>query len=60
MAGKRKKGAWMEAVGQVLRQYIGGEELNLEGEGLETMIARLAKCVYSLHSTRSPLTYCPS
>ena len=50
----------MEAVGQVLRQYIGGEELNLEGEGLETMIARLAKCVYSLHSTRSPLTYCPS
>lgn len=37
----------MEAVGQVLRQFIGGEELNLEGEGLETMIARLAKCVLS-------------
>ena len=42
-AMRRKKAPWREAVVKVLKLSSAGEELNLEAEGVEKMIARLAQ-----------------
>lgn len=44
-APRRRKAPWREAVVKVLKQASTGEELNLEAEGVEKIIARLAQCV---------------
>lgn len=42
-AVRRRKAPWRESVVKVLKLSSAGEELNLETEGVEKMIARLAQ-----------------
>lgn len=41
--GKKRRNPWSESVKLVLSQFMEGEDLNLETEGLEDMLVRLLK-----------------
>lgn len=43
VAGKKRRNPWLESVKLVLNQFLEGEDLNMETEGLENMIVRLIK-----------------
>lgn len=47
-ANKRRKGSWTKLVAQVLELVLPTEALNMETEGLETMMSRLIRSVIKL------------